>query len=62
MPTYGGSLLEVGEEEILQMKDYTGVFMHKLTPTLLNIKTPSSSDRGRIHQVRCVGRKLKASR
>ena len=34
MPTYGGSLLEVGEEEILQMKDCNGLFMHKLSPTI----------------------------
>ena len=34
MPTYGGSLLEVGEEEILTMKDCTGLFMHKRTPTI----------------------------
>ena len=27
-------MLEVGEEEILQMKDCTGLFIHKLTPTI----------------------------
>ena len=30
MPTYGGSLLEIGEQEILQMKHCNGLFM----PTL----------------------------
>ena len=34
MPTYGGSLLEVGEEDILKMKDCAGLFMHKRTPTI----------------------------
>jgi len=33
--------------------------MRKLAPTLLNISNPFSSDYGCIHQVRCVGRKLK---
>jgi hypothetical protein len=40
VPTYGGSLLEVGEEEILQMKDCTGLFMHKLAPTIKYNKSP----------------------
>jgi hypothetical protein len=34
VPTYGGSLLEVGEEDILQMESCNGLFMNKLAPTI----------------------------
>ena len=32
-------MLDVGEEEILQMKDCTGLFIYKLTPTVKYIKS-----------------------